>query len=246
MSAHSSAYDDDLAYIHDVGYDFHARGLAPSLVAMLKEARLAGSVVVDLGCGSGIWAEQLSQAGFRAVGVDLSPAMIARAKRRAPAGEFHVASFLDFDLPPCGAITALGEVLCYQFDRANNRRALARLFRRAYDALMPGGLFIFDIVELGLDRGRAPTWRAGDDWACLVAYEYDERRMQLARHITTFRKAGDDYRRGHETHRVQLYDSREIAGLLRQAGFRVRTVRRFGDYELRPMCAGFIARKAAV
>jgi SAM-dependent methyltransferase len=242
VTAPSSAYDEDLAYIHDVGYDFHARGLAPALLRLLKSIP-AGSVVVDLGCGSGIWAMQLAESGFHPVGVDYSAAMIAMASRRLPGGEFHVGSFLDFELPPCGAITALGEVVCYQFDRENNRQALARLFRRAYEALLPGGLFIFDVVEPGLDRGRLPTWRTGDDWACLVAYQCDERRKQLTRQITTFRKVGDLYRRGHEAHRVRLYDARDVGGLLRQAGFRVRTTRRFGKYPLLPHRAGFIARK---
>jgi len=238
-----STYGEDLASIHNIGYDFYARGLVPSLLEILKKAGLAGSVVVDLGCGSGIWAEKLHEAGYRPVGVDISPAMIALAQRRVPDAEFHVASFLDFNLPQCGAITAFGEVLCYQFDRSNNRRALARLFRRVYEALLPGGLFIFDIVEIGLDRGRAPTWRSGDDWACLVAFEHDDRRKQLIRHITTFREVGEHYRRGQETHCVQLYDRRDVARLLRQAGFRVRVVRHFGDYDLLPKRVGFTARK---
>lgn len=239
----SAAYADDLAYIHDAGYDFHARGVAPGLLHVLKAAGLAGSVVVDLGCGSGIWAAQLHQAGYLPVGVDISPAMIALARQRCPRGEFHVASFLDFQLPRCGAITAFGEVVCYLLDRANNRRALGQFLRRAYDALLPGGVFIFDIIEIGVDRGRAPTYRAGDDWACLVAFEHDDRRKQLIRQITTFRKIGDSYRRGQETHHVQLHDRRDVVRLLRQAGFRVRTFRRLGDYKLLPHRVGFIARR---
>jgi len=243
MRASSPAYTDDLAYIHDVGYDFHARGLASGLLEILNKARLSGSVVVDLGCGSGIWADQLQRAGYCSIGVDLSPAMIALAKRRCPKGEFHVASFLDFDLQPCGAITAFGEVLCYLLDRANNRRQLARWLRKAYDALLPGGLLLFDIIEIGVDRGRPPTYRAGDDWACLVTFERDDRRHQLIRQITTFRQVGELYRRGQETHRVQLYDQRDISLLLRQTGFRIRTFRRLGDYKLLPKRLGFIARK---
>src|SRR5262245_33531460 len=243
MSAPSSAYDEDLAYIHDAGYDFHARGLAPALLTQLKQAGLTGSVVVDLGCGSGTWTKQLAEAGYRPVGMDYSAAMIALAKHRLPHGEFHVGSFLDFELPPCGAITAFGEVLCYQFDRRNGRAALERLIRRVHEALLPGGLFLFDIVELGLDRRRPPTWRAGHDWACLVAFERDERRKQVTRQITTFRQVGESYRRGHEAHRVQLYNAADVARILRKVGFRVRMTRRFGDYRLMPFRAGFIARK---
>src|SRR5262245_18765198 len=116
MRESSAAYHDDLAYIHDVGYDFHARGLAAGLLAIIDKAGLSDSSVVDIGCGSGIWADQLQRAGYRPIGVDYSPAMIELAKRRCPQGEFHVASFLDFGLPPCGVITAFGEVVCYLLD----------------------------------------------------------------------------------------------------------------------------------
>jgi SAM-dependent methyltransferase len=143
MSVQNPPYHEDLAYIHDVGYDFHSRGLAPALLQILYKAGLAGSTVIDLGCGSEIWAEQLQAAGFRPVGIDISPTMIDLAKRRLPSGDFHVASFVDFKLPPCGAVTALGEVLCFQFDRTNNRHALTKLIRRAFAALLPGGLFVF-------------------------------------------------------------------------------------------------------
>jgi hypothetical protein len=118
------------------------------------------------------------------------------------------------------------------------------MVRRAYDALDPGGLFVFDIVEIGTDRDRPPSARAGDGWACLVRYDYDERRDQLTRHITTFRQTGQLYRRSEETHRVQLYDRRDVAAMLRDAGFRVRIVRRFGAYQLLPGRVAFLARKS--
>src|SRR5262245_51579333 len=166
MKHSSDAYGDDLAYIHNVGFDFHARGLAPALLKLFKEAKLTGSIVVDVGCGGGIWAEQLARAGYQPVGIDISPAMIAQARQRVPGGEFHVASFLQFPLPQCGTITALGEVVCYLFDHRNQYSALARWLKRAYKALVPGGLLVFDITEIGLDRSTAPGWRSGDDWAC--------------------------------------------------------------------------------
>jgi SAM-dependent methyltransferase len=236
-------YAEDLAYIHDRGYDFHARGLAAGLLNLLDAADLTNKTVVDLGCGSGIWAAALDQAGYRPVGVDISPAMIALARLRVPGGEFHVASFLDVELPACRAITALGEVVCYLFDSRTNRRALGRFVKQAYEALVPGGLLVFDMIEIGTDRGRQPACREGDDWACLVSFEYVARKDQLLRHITTFRQVGGHYRRDSETHRVQLYDQRDIAALLRRAGFRVRTFRSLGEYQLLPGRIGFLARK---
>jgi SAM-dependent methyltransferase len=237
------AYEEDLAYVHDVGFGGFAEDASAGLLKLLRGAGIRDGLVVDLGCGSGIWARRLSEAGYRVAGVDISPAMIELARRRAPAGEFHVKSFGQFEFPACRAITALGEVLCYQFDRRNSGRALSRFFRRAHEALASRGLLIFDIAEVGLDRDRPPEGRVGDDWACLVRFEYDDPSDQLIRHITTFRRIGRAYRRREETHRVQLYSVSHIARLLGDAGFRVCATRHYGDYALLPGRVGFIARK---
>lgn len=56
--------------------------------------------VLDVGCGGGALARWLARAGRRVAGVDLSPEMIARARRRAVghAGlTFHCADFLEHD-----------------------------------------------------------------------------------------------------------------------------------------------------
>ena len=46
-----------------------------------------GLSVVDLGCATGALTLALAQSGCRAVGVDISPAMLARARAKAPDGE---------------------------------------------------------------------------------------------------------------------------------------------------------------
>jgi SAM-dependent methyltransferase len=239
----ASTYGDDLAHIHDVGFGAFAESSAPGLLNILRETSIHDGLVVDLGCGSGIWAQHLTDAGYKVLGVDISSAMIELAQRRAPDAAFDVHSFLKFELPPCRAITALGEVLCYQFDGSNNRQALARFFKRAFKALESGGVLIFDVAEVGLDKDRLPTCREGDGWACLVHFEYDTKRDQLVRHITTFREVDALYRRHEEVHKLQLYQRSEVAEMLRKAGFRMQTMRRFGDHKLLPGRIGFVARK---
>ncbi len=236
-------YEDDLAYIHNTGYRGYIEGCAPGVLELLGNAGIREGLVVDVGCGGGYWAKRLVDAGYRALGLDISAAMIETARRVAPAAEFHVGSLWSYRFPPCRAVTALGEVFCYLADRSASRTRLKSLFQKIFRALGPDGMLIFDVSEVGLGKNQPRTFAEGDDWACLVDFEYDEAREQLTRHITAFRQHGGFYRRCREQHVVQLYRSRDVARLLREVGFRVRIVRQIGSQPMLPNRAGFIARK---
>ena len=87
-------------------------------------------LIVGLGCGSGILEEEVSREGYEAVGVDYSEALIAIARQRCPQERFTVGSVMDFDIPPCLAVTAVGEVLNYRFDERHRLENLLPLFER--------------------------------------------------------------------------------------------------------------------
>ena len=159
-----------------------------------------------------------------------------------PSGEFHVGSVWNFAIPSCRVLTALGEVVCYRTEGCDDPN-LRSLFAQAFDALEPGGLFVFDITEIGLDRDRDRTFSESDDWACLVRYEYEERRHRLHRHITSFRKVDSLFRRSREHHIVQLYSGDAVTEMLEGAGFKVRRVRNFGSAALLPMRLGSVAHR---
>ncbi len=237
------AYKSDLAYVHDQGYGGFARDSAPGLLALLRQAGIERGRVVDLGCGSGIWAGELLKAGYQVVGVDLSGAMIEIARRRAPEAELHLGSFLQFSIPPCQAVTALGEVFNYLFDADNSLGSLQQTCQRIFTALSPGGMLIFDVAEPGRNRGLKQAFREGDDWTCLVEFQHDDLQQQLVRRIVTFRKLGDAYRRSEETHRQQLFDEASVSAVLKEIGFRAETVRSYGDHPLADAVVGFVAHK---
>jgi SAM-dependent methyltransferase len=239
----AQAYASDLAYIHDTGFGEFARNSAPGLLDLLRRNGICDGAVVDLGCGSGIWAKELNDSGYQVSGVDISQAMIELARQRVPAAEFHVASFLEFPLPACKAVTALGEVFNYLFDPTNSLSSLRRICKRAFAALAPNGILVFDVAEPGRCKGRTQGFKEGADWACLVEFQHDLPKEQLSRRIVTFRKMDDGYRRHEETHRQQLYRGTSIARMLRDIGFRVRLTRSYGAYPLPENVAGFVARK---
>ena len=239
-------YKKDLAFIHDVGFSDYALKSAPGILDILTRSKVNNGLIVDLGCGSGLWAEKLVQKGYEVLGIDISEAMIDIARSRVPDAEFRVASLFDAEIPSCHAVTSISECLNYLFDPDNNRRTLATLFRRVYQALTPGGVFIFDIAEPGqITPAKPARWfTEGDGWMVLVDKAEDPRQMTFTRNIITFRKIGEDYRRDDEIHRQRLYKAADVAKELRRVGFQVRVRRSYGSYALPQAHAAFIARKA--
>jgi SAM-dependent methyltransferase len=126
----------------------------PGILEILDRNGIHDGLIVDLGCGSGLWARGLVDAGYRVLGIDISEAMI-------------------------------------------------------------------------------------------VEREEDVERGTMERRIVSFRKAGECYRRDEEVHRVRLYDPAELSAELERAGFRVRTMRSYGDFPLSEGHAAFVARKPA-
>ena len=240
-------YREDLAHIHDAGFSGYALGAAPGILGILDQNGISGGLVVDLGCGSGLWARELVNARYSVFGIDISEAMIELARRRVPEAEFRAGSLFDADIPPCGAVTSVGEVLNYRLDPDNGIQRLTRLFRRVYDALAPGGVFVFDIAEPGqVATGKVDrSFAEGEGWVVLVEKEEDAEQETLMRRISTFRKLRKHYRRDDEAHSLRLYESSEVAGELRQTGFQVRMMRSYGRYRLPKAHASFVAHKPA-
>ena len=242
----TDAYNHDLAYIHDTGFGGLARSAASVLLHELRRRGVSNGLVVDLGCGSGILAQELSTSGYEVLGVDISEAMIALARKRVPKGQFRTGSLWAERLPPCVAVTAIGECLNYQSGGSSTNPGLLRLFRRIYSALSQKGVFIFDVAGSGRVPGGGPhrVFTEGRDWAVLMLAEEDRQRGRLTRHITSFRKAGDLYRRDEEIHHLRLLARSEVRQQLQTVGFRVRALGGYGQLRFARGHVGFIASKS--
>jgi SAM-dependent methyltransferase len=170
--------------------------------------------------------------------------MVAIARRNAPDGEFRTGSFTTTPLPRCQAITAIGEVFNYLFDPRNTQAALARLLARAYAALAPGGLLVFDLAGPGrVAPGGVRTFRCEDDWAILFEARERAGGRVLTRWMTTFRRVGAHYRRNEEMHRLRLYRPAEVVAALRGAGFRLTHKGHYGALKLAAGHTAYFARR---
>lgn len=239
-------YGEDLAFIHHAAFERESTpALAPSLLRLLRRAGIHDGLVVDLGCGGGSWLGALESEGYRTVGVDGSPAMLELARREAPSAEIVLGSLFEVAIPPCVAVTCLGEGLNYvDAQRRKKPPSLARFFRRVARALPVGGLLLFDVVVSGRPMAYR-SWRAGEDWAVLVEVAEDCERRVLSRDITTFRRYRAGFRRQQERHLQRVFARREIEEQLEAAGFSVRVSRSWGRHRLLPRRLAFRAQREA-
>jgi SAM-dependent methyltransferase len=236
-------YGDDLAYIHHTAFGSFADEAAPGLIARLHHAGIRHGLVVDLACGSGIWARHLLDAGFDVVGIDASPAMIEIARTVAPRAHFIVGSAHTVDIPPCAAVTAIGEGLTYLTSDVDDLD-LGSLFRRVHNALRPRGLFIFDVVERSVETPMSyDASQTGSDWTLEVAVVEDSARRLLTRRIAIRRSAAEGVRWTTEVHYVRTFDRGEVETLLRTAGFDVELTLTYGARALLPQRIAFFAQK---
>ncbi|HYJ78746.1 MAG TPA: class I SAM-dependent methyltransferase [Longimicrobiaceae bacterium] len=115
-----------------------------------------GTRVLELGCGTGLVTAEMVRRGARVTAVDQSPAMLHRARRRAPAAEFVQSDILDY-----AAASTFDRVLFAFVLHELESAARVRALEVAGAALAPGGV-------LGIADFAAPPGLLGGAWRRLV------------------------------------------------------------------------------
>lgn len=245
MGASEPFYGADQAAIHHEAFGDLAALAAGHLLRALDAAGLHAGTVVDLGCGSGILARIVSEAGFDVRGVDISEDMIALARANAPGATFAQGSLLNAEIPHAVAVTAIGEALNYATDPRAGLAEVERVAGRVHAALDPAGVFLFDIAtpgRHGVDIVRKFHEREG--WSMFVRLE--EHDGSLDRRMTIFRTTGEDelYRRTDEHHVLRLYDPTALTAALERAGFDVEITVDYGAASASTPPSGWVVVEA--
>lgn len=104
-----------------------------------------GDCILDLGCGPGLYAERLAQAGFQVTGVDFSQSSIdyatAQAHEKNLPIQYHCQNYLELDLPARYAAV----LLIYGDFCPLSPEQRAKLLANVGAALQPGGCFLLDV-----------------------------------------------------------------------------------------------------
>jgi SAM-dependent methyltransferase len=123
-----------------------------------------GAAVVDLGCGPGLYAKELTGQGFSVTGVDKSENSI-RYARELNAGRqavFVNASYLE----PFGVNCFDAAIMISKDYGVLPPVRRRRFLSNVHDALKPGGYFALDVHSLfdfaRLQKSAAPNWEAAE------------------------------------------------------------------------------------
>lgn len=156
----STAVEGRTRLAYDTVAEAYARLLADDLAGATWDrdvlAAFARAVppgpVLDAGCGPGRITAHLAGGGLTVHGLDLSPRMVAVARRTHPDLRFDVGSLTALPEPDGGLAGALAWYSLIHLDPAGRSTALAELRR----VLAPGGLLLV-AFQVGTDHLRRTT-----------------------------------------------------------------------------------------
>ena len=190
------------------------------------------SVILDVGSGTGHHVAKMTEKGLNIVGIDISPAMVRRAKTDFPKNTFHVGDVLNTSEFRNNEFT---HILClyftiYYFDNKQ------QFFNNCAEWLIPGGYIVLHLV----DRKKFdPILPPGNPLYGISPQKYAKQRithtkvhftdfvyqsdflLEEDKNIATFDekfKFKDGKVRKHE-HRLYMEPMEEILEITRDAGF---------------------------
>ena len=212
---------DPFARIYDRHWGAFATNVYPILDHLVLRDLPPGSAVLDLCCGTGQLAAELSQHGYRTTGLDGSAGMIEIAKKNAPDVDFVLQDARNIDLPRrFSAVFATYDSL----NHVMTADELEQVFRGVFTVLRPGGHFVFD---LNMEEGYRSRWRGSRGWVeedhvCVGRYSYDANEQTGRLDFTLFELKGSRWIRTDFPLTQRSYEESEVRNRLRRTGFEER------------------------
>jgi ubiquinone/menaquinone biosynthesis C-methylase UbiE len=212
-------FGDDFFQLHrDLFPEQESRAEVAALLELMGLP--AGARILDVPCGWGRHTHLLAEAGFAAVGADLSEPLLQRALAAADAQGTRAFAACDIRALPFAdacmdaAINVFTSLGLFASDE-DDRNALCEIRR----VLRPGGLFLLEtmhrdeVISAYAERDR---WTLPDGTEVRVRRRFDPV-TALSHECLQWRR---DSESGEKRHTLRLRTATEVAALLQSAGFR--------------------------
>jgi SAM-dependent methyltransferase len=138
------------------------------LPAIIRD-HVTGAKAIDFGCGTGRSTRFVRQLGFEAIGVDIAPEMIAKARELDPGGDYRLVKGDDFSGLEAGAYNLV--VSLFTFDNIPGFDTKVRLFHDLGGLLTASGKMV-NVVS-------SPEIYV-HEWASFSTKDYPENRYARA------------------------------------------------------------------
>lgn len=140
-------YDE---YLQDED-SYQAKVIAPNLMRVL--ALKKGECVLDLACGQGYFSKLFAEAGASVVGADISPELIALAKKQIPQAAFHATPAHTLPFASNASFDAVVIVLAIQ-----NIENMGEVFAEVRRVLAPQGRFVLVMNHPAFRIPKRSSW----------------------------------------------------------------------------------------
>jgi SAM-dependent methyltransferase len=192
--------------------------------------------ILDLGCGTGRLAIELSAKGYAVTGVDKSPAMLKIARRNADERQVKLMLLRSqlSELKITGRFDAAYSVQD-PFNYIHEEKELSNSLARLKSLLRPGGVLVVDIMNFASLYGRwkrvLKQTRKGKNWtvSSVVSHEVDDVNMLWYHRLATRMVLDGRTRRWKETHVLRMWTFPEFKSQLIANGF--SDIHLFGRFE---------------
>ncbi|MCY4072850.1 MAG: class I SAM-dependent methyltransferase [Chloroflexi bacterium] len=242
---HHTGYDD-FAQVYNQFWAGYSIRVVPILEQLALNDCPPGAHILDLCCGTGQLASELTERGYKVAGVDGSKQMLNHARINAPQATFHCADVRYFELP------TKFDIAFSTYDSLNHLLThddLEKAFRNVYRQLETGGVFVFDMnLESGFQRRWVGSFNIRtDDTVVAAESKYDENDKLATLDITIFAQYKEDealWRRNDVILTQRAFTVDEVIETLATSGFaeiEVFDARR--DFELREDGRAFFTAK---
>ena len=188
--------------------------------------------ILDLACGTGLFALGMHKQGYRVTGVDQSDRMLDIARRRVERDQIniqlHIGDMRAFTLEDrFDAVACTGDTINHLLEWDE----LLDMFRCVHDVLAPGGAFVFDTSTLVIYESQ--LWNCKDSKAegpnyemtCSARFDPRSKIGRLSLHVLEETVMTTNDLRG--AIRQRFWTNEELVDALKQTGFHVESTRTF-------------------
>ena len=183
------------------------------------------NLIVELGCGTGSFTQELYKLGYDIMGIDLSPDMLNLARMKSAEAGYNI-MYLEQDMRELDLYCTAGTIVsvCDSINYVLEDQEVIDTFKLVNNFLYPGGVFIFDFNTLHKYRdviGDTTIAENREDCSFIWDNYYHEEEHVNEYDLTIFARCDEKdevFRRSVETHFQRGYTLEEMRQFVKKAG----------------------------